>query len=388
MQPDVSLQGNGDWFDRILESAITQKASDIHIEPTEENISVRFRIDGSLKLFEELPLGTHDVIVSRVKVLSELDITNHRFPQDGHIQFRFGLQTYSMRISTTPTQFGETIVIRILNREDMLTNIEAIGFDNIQLEIIKQLIQTPNGLILATGPTSSGKSSLIYSLLNILNTKDRNLVTVEDPVELNMKHINQSQVNEKIGLDYIVLLRSILRKDPDIIMVGEIRDKETLQITIQAALSGVLVLSTFHSFDVPSLVTRLTELGITRSVTAQSIRCVISTRLLRKICISCTQIYVPTEIETKFLGNDYKGYPFKKGKGCNLCSGTGYLGRMGVFEIVPFNYEIKSFIIDNQPLLSFYELLNKKVGSLKHSAIQKAVDGKTTIEEVIRKIGF
>lgn len=389
MTSDVTLKGGEDWLETILEAALTQNASDIHIEPRENNLLIRFRVDGSLKLFENLPFEIHDIIVSRLKVLAELDITNRRFPQDGHIQFPLKDKVYSLRISTIPTELGETLVLRILNREEMLKKIEVTGLDNEQVELITQLMLSANGLILTTGPAGSGKSSLMYSFLNILNTLERNIVTVEDPVELNMPHINQSQVNEKVGLGYTVLLRSILRQDPDVIMIGEIRDKETLQITMQAALSGALVLSTFHSFDVPALVVRLTDFGVTRSVVAQAIRGVISTRLLRKICTSCSQPAELTATERKFLGNAYSGYQFKRGAGCELCGKTGYSGRIGVHEIVPFDYEIKSFIIDNNPLLSFYELIyKKKVKSLKYVAIQRAVDGITTVDEVIRKIGF
>lgn len=389
MPTDYNIKGGGDWFERILEAALTQNASDVHIEPRENNLLIRFRIDGSLKLYENLPIEIHDVIVSRTKVLADLDITNKRFPQEGHVQFPLNDKVYSLRISAIPTELGETLVLRVLNREEMLKKIDALGLDVEQIELITQLMHSANGLILTTGPAGSGKSSLIYSLLNLLNTLERNIVTVEDPVELNMPHINQSQVNEKVGLGYTVLLRSILRQDPDVIMVGEIRDKETLQITMQAALSGALVLSTFHSFDVPALVVRLTDFGVTRSVVAQAIRGVISTRLLRKICTSCSQPAELSATERKFLGNSYNNIQFKKGVGCEKCGETGYSGRIGVHEIVPFDYEIKSFIIDNIPLSSFYELIyRKKVKSLKYMAIQRAVDGITTVDEVIRKIGF
>jgi type II secretory ATPase GspE/PulE/Tfp pilus assembly ATPase PilB-like protein len=389
MQNDIPKNEEGDWFIKILKSAFSQKASDIHIEPGQDNVSIRFRIDGALNTYETLPIDSINMLVSRIKVLAELDITNHKLPQDGHIQFTHEDKKFSLRISTMPTQYGETIVLRILNRETMLESIQTMGFEKLQIELLEQILLSPNGLLLTTGPTGSGKSTLLYTLLNKLDTPDRNIVTVEDPVEYNVPHITQSQINERIGLDYNILLRSILRQDPDIIMVGEIRDKETLLMTMQAALSGVFVLSSFHAFDIPALVVRLTELGITRSVIAQSIRSVISTRLLRKNCTACLTQHNLTELELRFLGPNYNNIIFKKSKGCETCRGTGYLGRTGVFEIVPFNYDLKSLIIDNKPLSSYYELMSRgNIRSLKQVGIQKAVEGITTIDEVIRKIGF
>ncbi len=389
MQTDITQNGNNDWFIDILKAALEQKASDIHIEPGQTNVTIRFRLDGALHTYKTLPLDSINMIASRIKILSELDITNHKLPQDGHIQFNQGEKIYSMRVSTMPTQYGETLVLRVLNRESMLGNIRTMGFEKTQLELLEQILLSPNGLLLTTGPTGSGKSTLIYALLSELDTPTRNIITVEDPVEYNMPHITQSQINERVGLDYNTLLRSILRQDPDIIMIGEIRDKETLQTTMQAALSGVFVLSSFHAFDIPALVVRLTELGITRSVIAQSIRSVISTRLLRKNCTSCLIQYTPGALEQRFLGPGFPNVAFRKGKGCELCRGTGYLGRIGIFEIVPFTYDLKSLIIDNKPVASYYEFIAKSgFMTLKQAGIKKAIDGITTIDEVMRKIGF
>ncbi len=392
MQPDdpnTQTSDATDWFGQILKAAFAQKASDIHIEPGQNNVTIRFRVDGSLITYQTLPIASLNMLVSRIKVLSELDITNHQAPQDGHTQFSFENRMYSLRVSTIPSQYGETTVLRILNREMMMGNIKTMGFDQLQLTILEQILKSPNGLLITTGPTGSGKSTLMYALLNELNKSDRSIITVEDPVEYTMQQITQSQINERTGLGYSVLLKSILRQDPDILMIGEIRDKETLQTTMQAALSGVFVLSTFHSFDIPALVVRLIEMGITRSVIAQSIRCVISTRLLRKICSNCITAHTPTELEQRYIGPNLGNITFKKGAGCEACGKTGYKGRIGIFEIVPFNFDLKSVIIENRPISSYYESMAKSnVRTLRQTGIQRAVEGTTTIDEVITKVGF
>ena len=386
---DYSLANSPSHLDQILQAAIDKRASDIHFEPVDTNFNVRFRVDGTLSIFEQLPIEAYETIGSRIKILAKLDITNHRFPQDGHMEFHSKNMVHDVRVSTIPTQFGETIVLRIFSGSELLLNIDSHGFEPEQLALIKSLILSPHGLLLTTGPTGSGKTSLLYAILHALDKPERSIVTIEDPIEFIMPSIRQTQVNESINLTYATILRSLLRQDPDVAMIGEIRDTDALLLTIQAAMTGILVLSTFHAFDVPALIVRFMEMGVGRSVVAQAINAVISTRLLRKICPSCIDSYQPTPLELELLGKNFPNMQFKKGKGCNNCHNSGYMGRIDIYEIVHFDNEIKLHIIDNKSTASFYELLaSKNVQSLKAVALKKAGQGLTTLEEVIRVVGF
>ncbi len=305
------------------------------------------------------------------------------------MEFHSKNMVHDVRVSTIPTQFGETIVLRIFSGSELLLNIDSHGFEPEQLALIKSLILSPHGLLLTTGPTGSGKTSLLYAILHALDKPERSIVTIEDPIEFIMPSIRQTQVNESINLTYATILRSLLRQDPDVAMIGEIRDTDALLLTIQAAMTGILVLSTFHAFDVPALIVRFMEMGVGRSVVAQAINAVISTRLLRKICPSCIDSYQPTPLELELLGKNFPNMQFKKGKGCNNCHNSGYMGRIDIYEIVHFDNEIKLHIIDNKSTASFYELLaSKNVQSLKAVALKKAGQGLTTLEEVIRVVGF
>ncbi len=377
-----------DWMERILADAIDSRASDIHLEPERESFNVRFRIDGILYTIESLTKYSQEKIISRIKVLSNVNITEHRLPQGGNFEFNYKDRIYNIRTSTLPTPNGEAIVLRILNREEILIRIQDLGFDKNQLETMNRLIISPHGMILTTGPSGSGKTTLLYSTLNELNKPDNNIIALEDPIEFQMPTIRQVQITEGSGLDFARAMRSVLRQDPDIIMVGEIRDPETAQMAFQAALTGILVFSTFHTLDVPGLVARLVEMGMPRSVVAQAIEGVVSSRLLRKICDSCKKPYQLSDYEKMILGDKSKGKKFQKGEGCKNCLNSGYFGRTGIFEVVHFDNEIRSSIISKEPYASLHKLLKEKgIKTLRESAIDKVFQGITTVEEIARVTG-
>jgi len=378
------------FVDKIITNAIANRASDVHLEPGPKGLAVRFRIDGILYLMEAFPEGSFGKITSKLKVMSQIDTTQTRFPQDGHFEFNYQEHAYNVRVSTVPTIYGEAVVLRILNREDILIELESLGFYPDQLKITNQIIANPYGIVLITGPSGSGKTTLLYSLLNTLNKKGNNIITLENPVELNMPDIRQIQIEENIKFTFSRAMRAILRQDPDIIMVGEIRDTDTAQLAIQASLIGVLVFSTFHTLDVPSLIFRLIEMGIPRSVLAHTISGVISTRLVRKICPSCNKPYQLSPYEKENLGKQLGNQNFKKGVGCKKCYQSGYLGRTGIFEVIRFDDELRSLILENAPVSSIHKVIreNKKIKTLHDTAIQKVRDGITTAEEVIRITGI
>lgn len=371
----------------ILQKAIESRASDIHLEPERAQFKVRFRIDGILHLFKTFDKFSQESIATQIKVLSNMNITEHRYPQDGHFEFFLNNILYNFRVSSLPTSFGENIVMRILNREDVLLKLQNTGLELDQLELLEKLLRNTSGFILITGPTSSGKTNLIYSILDFLNSPEKNIVTLEDPIEYQMEGVRQTQINEGIGFSFIKALRSIVRQDPDVLMLGEIRDDDTARLAIQASLIGTLVLSTFHTFDVPALVTRFLEMGITNSVVAQSVRAVIATRLVRKVCELCKQPYVLSNEEKKILADEtIQAYI---GKGCNACKETGYIGRTGIYEITYFDNEIKSCIIEKQPASEFHNFLKKKQShTIKNSAIYKIKKGITSLSEVNRILGI
>ncbi|OGK57849.1 hypothetical protein A3I50_00585 [Candidatus Roizmanbacteria bacterium RIFCSPLOWO2_02_FULL_37_9] len=370
----------------ILQNALDYRASDIHMEPERDHLNIRFRIDGILHLFNKVDKYLKENTISKIKVLSNMNIAERRQPQDGHFEFLYKSVLYNFRVSILPALFGENIVIRILNREDMLLKLNNTGLERDQLLMIHKLLLSTSGMILITGPTSSGKTNLLYSILDFLNRPFRNIITLEDPIEYRIEGIRQSQVNESIGFTFAKAMRSVIRQDPDIIMLGEIRDADTTRMAIQAALIGTLVLSTFHTFDVPALVTRLLEMGITHVVVAQTIKAVITSRLVRKICTSCRSAFVPNSDEKKLVGENVA--TLFKAKGCHLCKATGYLGRTGIYEITYFDNDIKTAIVENQPVSYLNQLLKKKqIHSLKTSALNKVYGGITSIEEIYRVLG-
>lgn len=375
------------FVDYIVENALRSRASDIHLEPDRDKFNVRFRIDGILYPIESFDNFSKDEITTRLKVLSQLDIAEHRFPQDGHFEFNFGEKIHNVRVSVLPTIHGEAIVLRIFNRNDIFIKIDQLGFDPTQLELMNKLLTSPSGMILTTGPTGSGKTTLLYSILHTFNKPERNIITLEDPIEFQMPLIRQTQVNEAIGFNFAKAMRSVIRQDPDIVMLGEIRDPDTAQMAIQAALTGILVLSTFHTFDVPALVTRLQEIGFSGSVIAQAVTAVISTRLIRKICDKCKSPYTPSDEERKSLGDTALTQVYK-GQGCQVCQKKGYLGRTGIFEIVYFDQDLKNAITDRKSASVINEILRtKKIKSLRESALDKVAKGETTVEELLRVTG-
>lgn len=377
------------WIEEIVADAIDNRVSDIHLEPKKDKLNVRCRIDGMLYQVDILPVEAKEQVISRIKVLSQIDITITHSPQDGQFEFNHRNKTYNIRVSSTPTIYGEAMVMRILNRDDFLIQLCNLGFDKEQLRIVNKLIASPYGMILNTGPCGSGKTTLLYSILNTLMNINNNIITVEDPVELQIPEIRQIQVNEAIGLNFPKVMRGILRQDPNIIMVGEIRDSETAQMAIQAALTGILVFSTFHTLDVPALIIRLIEMGIPRSVIGHAIAGVISSRLIRKICPTCEKSYNLSEAEKKIIsGAENKIIHLTKGTGCSLCRNSGYSGRVGIFEVIYFDEEIRNHILEKDSIIGLQTIIrNKKIKSLREMALQQVIQGITTIEEVVRVVG-
>jgi len=375
----------------LFRYAFDQRASDIHIEPKRDASEVRLRIDGMLNTINRIPKVVHPAFVSRIKMLSRMDIAEKRRPQDGRIKTEYKSREVELRVSSMPTAFGEKIVIRIFDPDILLQDLEEIGFAPREYELFRSFIGRPNGIILVTGPTGSGKTTTLYSALKTVATPEVNVVTIEDPVEMVHDKFNQVSVQPQIGVTFGSTLRTILRQDPDIIMVGEIRDLETAENAVQAALTGHLVFSTLHTNDAPSTITRLLDLGIPSYLISSTILGVMAQRLVRKICRHCEQSYelLPEEAQAVGLatGKDDK-ITVKYGEGCPQCRGTGYLGRTGIFEVMELNERIRSIIRDKADV----ELIRKAAVAdgmvvLREAAVQKMLKGETTLDEVIRVTG-
>lgn len=370
--------------DLIIEDAVRRSASDIHLEPEETKVVTRLRLDGLLHESVPLPKILQEAIISRVKILAELDIAQKRTPQDGKIVVKTAGKDIDLRVSTYPGPYGEDIVMRVLDKTTAMVGLEKLGFSSENLKKFELLIDSPNGIILVTGPTGSGKSTTLYSALSKINTPDSKIITVEDPIEYQMQGIRQSQVNPKAGFTFATGLRAILRHDPDIIMVGEIRDLETAEIAIQAALTGHLVFSTLHTNDAPSAVTRLVDMGIEPFLIASSVLGVMAQRLIRLICIKCKESYEPPgEVLTQLkLPKDTK---FCRGKGCNNCMNTGYSGRAMVSELMILSNAIKDLILKRTSSTEIREIACKEgMIPMREDGINKVVGGMTTVEEVLR----
>ena len=377
----------------LLVDALRRGASDIHVEPYEKELRIRFRIDGLLYDVMHPPLKLRDALISRVKIMSKLDISEKRLPQDGRIKIKVKVDSRSreldFRVSTLPTLFGEKVVLRLLDKENLMLDMTKLGFEPESLAKFQRNISRPYGMVLVTGPTGSGKTNTLYSALQSLNTVETNIMTAEDPVEFNLMGINQVQMKEQIGLNFAAALRSFLRQDPNIVLVGEIRDFETAEIAIKAALTGHLVLSTLHTNDAPSTISRLMNMGIEPFLVATSVNLIQAQRLIRRVCKDCKQEQpTPTEalIEVGFSAEEAKTLKTYKGKGCSTCNNTGYKGRIGLYEVLEVTDEIRELILIGASSL---ELRKKAVDdgmiTLRGSGLHKIRAGVTTIEEVVRE---
>ncbi|MBI2469822.1 MAG: Flp pilus assembly complex ATPase component TadA [Planctomycetes bacterium] len=377
------------WVNLMFLDAILDKASDIHLEPFEDGFIIRYRIDGVLynKISPPKQLGIP--ITSRIKVMSSMDISERKLPQDGRIQLNVGGTLIDLRVSTLPTKYGESVVMRLLNKSTVSLNLDTLGFRPDELKLLFQLLNKPNGIILVTGPTGSGKTTTLYAALNYLNDIGTKIITTEDPVEYDIDGLVQVQINPSIGVDFANCLRSILRQDPDIILVGEIRDEETARIAIQASLTGHLVFSTLHTNDAPTTVTRLIDIGTKPYLIASTLEAVISQRLVRKICASCKEEYEPSEeslMELNLTKTDVKGKRFSRGKGCNNCHNIGYKGRMGIYEIMVINSEIRRLITEQANTNDIRTAAKKNgMNTLRDSGLIAIFNGLTTIQEVVRE---
>jgi type IV pilus assembly protein PilB len=375
--------------DLIIKNAIKNGASDVHIEAQENNVRVRNRIDGVLQDSIKLPKWTQPIIISRIKVLGGMDIAEKRLPQDGRIKVRAKNVSVDLRVSTLPTYYGEKAVIRILNKQETFLSLKELGFGERSLATVKNLISQPQGMILITGPTGSGKTSSLYACLQAVKSDELNIITVEDPVEYELGGINQVQINEKVGLTFPYVLRSILRQDPNVIMVGEIRDVDTAEIALQASLTGHLVLSTLHTNDAPSAVTRLVDIGMAPYMIASSIIGVLAQRLVRVICPECKEEYVPNPDLLGRIGLDKQNLPFKfyRGSGCSKCSDLGFKGRTVIEEVMVMSRKVRELIMSGASADQLREAaMATGMTTLGNSGLRKIEMGITTIDEVLKAV--
>ena len=371
----------------IITTAIKMKASDIHIEPMEKEFRVRYRIDGALRKMDSPPKRLQGAIISRIKIMSKMKISEKRIPQDGRIQITVGGKDLDLRVSSVPTNHGESIVMRILDKSNLSLGLPQLGFLTDDQSTFERLIKLPDGVVLVTGPTGSGKTTTLYACLGQINTPDKKLITVEDPVEYQMSGINQVQVNKDVGLDFSAALRSILRQAPNIVMIGEIRDAETADIAMEAALTGHLVFSTLHTNDAPSAVTRLLDIGVKPFLVASALRAAMAQRLVRAICEKCKEAYTPTEREMKMLGSMSKTVPERMyhGVGCDKCGRSGYKGRKGIFEIFKVDDTIQRLIFDHAPATLLRQRAREMgMRTLREDGMLKVASGMTSLQEVLR----
>jgi general secretion pathway protein E len=386
---DLLAQSNTDsplirMLNSILLEAIQQKASDIHFEPMEDSMTVRYRIDGVLQMRHRPPKEYQAKLLARIKVMAKLDIAEQRLPQDGRIKLKVGGRHIDFRVSSIPVVYGERVVLRILDKSNVMLGLGKIGMRPENLSRFKDLIHMTEGIVLVTGPTGSGKTTTLYSAISEINSSHANIMTVEDPVEYKLQGMAQIGVNPKIQLNFSTGLRHILRQDPDIIMIGEIRDKETAEIAIQAALTGHLVLSTLHTNDAPSALTRLVDMGIEPYLLSSSVIGILAQRLVRKICPNCKESYLPSPAEVRSLGFE-NGALFFKGKGCSECFDTGYKGRMGIYELMPMTGHLKRCLIETADSTTLQKVAEKEgMKSLRQDGGHLVLAGLTTTEEVLR----
>ncbi|MFO1443104.1 Flp pilus assembly complex ATPase component TadA [Bacillus sp. Bva_UNVM-123] len=371
---------------QILSNAVAMKASDIHLDPQETKVIIRYRIDGVLRVERILPKHMQGVLIARIKIMANLDITEHRIPQDGRIKVNLEFHPVDLRVSTLPTVYGEKIVMRILDLGSSLNDIDKLGFNKLNLERFIEMIEKPTGIVLLTGPTGSGKSSTLYAALNRLNSEEVNVITIEDPVEYQLEGINQIQVNSNVGMTFAAGLRSILRQDPNIIMVGEIRDKETVEVAIRASLTGHLVLSTLHTNDSIGTITRLMDMGVEPFLVASSLSGVVAQRLVRRVCRDCKTEHEPSKREMEIFAK--RGMSIEKvmkGRGCSSCNMTGYKGRIAIHEVLVINDDIRRAIMNGESIAKLREMaIRNKTIFLIDDGLLKVKQGLTSTEEVLR----
>ncbi|MBN1442757.1 MAG: Flp pilus assembly complex ATPase component TadA [Planctomycetes bacterium] len=389
MEADANAGPVVKLLNMVLLQAIRDRAADIHLEPFENEFKIRYRVDGVL--YEMMPPPPHlaRALISRVKVMSNLDIAETRLPQDGRIELNVGGNPVDLRVSTLPTMYGESVVLRILDRSNLALDLEKLGFRPDELKTFRDLISKPNGIILVTGPTGSGKTTTLYSALNEANTIDVKIITTEDPVEYDLEGIVQVQINEEIGVTFAQCLRSILRQDPDKILVGEIRDLETAQIAVESSLTGHIVFSTLHTNDAPSAVTRILDLGLEPFLIAATLEGIIAQRLVRRICLNCKTPYEPSDeelYELELTRTEVEGRQFYYGKGCKQCNNTGYKGRIAIFEFMVMTDRIRSMIMDQASTADLRKASREEgMRTLRDSGLLHIYDGITTIEEVVKE---
>jgi general secretion pathway protein E len=372
----------------VISQSAKARASDIHIEPYQDSFKVRYRVDGILYDLLTPPKWIQPALISRIKVMAKMNIAEKRLPQDGRLDVKIGAQDIDVRVSTIPTAFGERVVMRLLNKTSSLLKLPELGLEPDRLETLENLVKTPHGIILITGPTGSGKTTTLYAILTSIHKADINIITIEDPVEYQIKGISQIQVNPKIDLTFASGLRSIVRQDPDVILVGEIRDKETAEIAVQSALTGHLVFSTLHTNDSASAITRLVDIGVEPFLISSSVIALVAQRLARVLCSDCKQPFSPDALALESIGIEpaqFKTVDIYQAKGCENCFQTGYRGRIGMFEIMVLGSNLKSLILKTfDSNLIKKEALNQNMVSLRQDGIEKVLSGKTTIEEVLR----
>ena len=372
----------------VLEQAIKDRASDIHFEPFEDEFKIRYRVDGALYEMSPPPKHLALPVISRIKVMSNLNISERRLPQDGRINYNILGRQVDLRVSTLPTQFGESVVLRVLDRSATSLDISALGFPKYINDYMVEGVQQPNGILIVTGPTGSGKTTTLYSCLRIVNTIDSKLLTAEDPVEYDIEGIMQVAINDAVGMTFGKALRSFLRQDPDVIMIGEMRDLETAQIAIQSSLTGHLVLSTLHTNDAPGAVTRLVDMGVEPFLISSTLMAVLAQRLLRTICKKCRTPFEPTQSQLSLLNlssHDIGEKVFYYGRGCNTCNDTGYKGRRGIFELLVINDTLRNLINERAPTIVLRQrAIELGMVTLRDDGLRNIFDGDTTIEEVVK----
>ncbi|MBI2264854.1 MAG: Flp pilus assembly complex ATPase component TadA [Armatimonadetes bacterium] len=372
-------------IDVMIVKALESRASDIHLEPTEKELIVRFRIDGILHDTQVLPSDLNHALVARVKIMSGMDIAEKRLPQDGRFELNLRGDKVDFRVSTLPTACGEKAVLRILDRRTAMRSLEELGFGASRLESFRQIVRRPYGMVLITGPTGSGKTTTLYGVLNFLKNAEINVISVEDPIEYRMDRVNQVQVNPKIDLTFASILRSVLRQDPNVIVVGEIRDMETAELAVQASLTGHLVLGTLHTNDAPSALVRLADMGIPSYLVASTVNATVAQRLMRRICPECREEHILTDVEKQLIPEGYRGVSICRGRGCRICRNTGYLGRIAVFELLPVTRTVSQAFLQQQGMDTIVKIAREEgMQTLREAAWDKVKEGISTLQEMFR----